>query len=182
MYYLKYFFKQHFSIFPKELSYLPKTICSQEQRPGMCLLHQQAPCSAILVVSPFSYNPTYQVIKYYLKKCQLSYLLQYPHIHPALLERCCKDHLFILVRAEEIRFFSSLWVGEIHCFTDQPTVSSLKAGQFESWSSAKLTRAEHKALSVSQRMAVALLVLIYLTPILNTCASFLASLAILKGK
>lgn len=74
----------------------------------MCLLHQQAPCSAILVVSPFSYNPTYQVIKYYLKKCQLSYLLQYPHIHPALLERCCKDHLFILVSWRDQVLFISL--------------------------------------------------------------------------
>lgn len=134
MYYFKYFFKQPFNIFPKELSYLLKTICSQEQRPGMCLLHQQPPCSAILVVLPFSHNPTYQVIKHHLKKCQFSYLLQYPHIHPVLLERCCKDYPFILVRADQIRLFTSLWVREAHCFTDQPPASSLNASQFERWS------------------------------------------------
>jgi len=100
----------------------------------MCLLHQQAPRSAILVGLPFSYNPTYQIIKHYLKKCQLSYLLQYPHIYPVPLERCWKDYPFVLVRAEQIKLFTSLWAREAHRFTDQPTVSSLNAGQFESWS------------------------------------------------
>lgn len=149
----------------------------------MCLLHQQAPYSAILVVLPFPYNPTYQVIKHYLKKCQLSYLLQHPHIHPDLLERCCKDYPFVLVTAEQIRLFMSLWVREAHCFTDQPTVSSLNAGQFESWSWGKLARDRHKGLHdflpVSWRMA-AVVVLIHLTSLLITCASFLASLAILR--
>lgn len=152
----------------------------------MCLLHQQAPCSAILVVLPFPYDPTYQVIKHYLKKRQVSYLLRYPHIHPVLLERCCKDYPFILVKAEQILLFTSLWVTEAHCFTDQPTVSSLNAGQFEIWSWVKLTRAGHKALHdilpVPWRMATVLLALTHLTSLLITCASFLASTAILKDK
>lgn len=91
----------------------------------MCLLHQQGPCSAIL---PFSYSPTYQDIRHYLKKCQLSYLLQHPHIQPVLLESSCEDHPFVLVRDEQIRLFTSLWLREAHCFTGQPTVSSLNAG------------------------------------------------------
>lgn len=152
----------------------------------MCLLHQEAPCSAILVVLPFSHNPTYQVIKHYLKKCQLSYLLQYPHTHPFLLESCCKDCHFVLIKAEQTRLFMSPLVREAHCFTEQPTVSSLNAGNLESWSWAKLTRAGHNVLHdillVLLRIAAVHLVLIHLTSLLIMCSSFWASLSILKEK
>lgn len=77
-----------------------------------------------------------------------------------------------------------LWVREADCFADQPTVSSLNAGQFESWSWAKQTRAGHYVLHdilpVPWRMAAVLLT--HLTSLLITCGSFLASLAILKEK
>lgn len=65
---LKKFLKQSFSVFPcRVICYLLKTTCSQKQRPGMCLLPQQSPCSAILVALPSFYHPTYQAIKSYLR-------------------------------------------------------------------------------------------------------------------
>lgn len=125
--------------FLAELSYLLKTTCSQEQRPGMCLLPQQSPCSAILVALPSLYHPTYQAIKSYLGSASFLTSSNIPTSTQLYWKKPCKDDP----------------LSSCQCWTEDqaPSVSlgkrlslfhwsSLNLAQFETCSGAKLVRGE----------------------------------------